>query len=249
MGSPYPAVAERVAAVVQGVHAATSGEAPTLYVDATGVGSPIVDILRAAGVGDLARVVAVFFNHGDRRKVERGEVKLGKAWLVSRMQALLQSGLLHLPRNAEAETLAKELLDYEIRVTEDANDRYGAFRVGAHDDLVTAVGLATQEDRGGGGLRPIEMIPSRSATSPREGYGPLGSVDPFTNHSERPGTPLARTQSSVHVYHASATIDDDYRGLGKVAPRDLRPPYRGRWHVTVDLGDYSGRDRASVCVG
>jgi hypothetical protein len=84
--------------------------------------------------------------------VERGEVKLGKAWLVSRMQALLQSGLLHLPRTAEAEVLGKELLDYEIRVTEDANDRYGAFRVGAHEDkdLVTTLGLATQEDRGGG---------------------------------------------------------------------------------------------------
>jgi hypothetical protein len=150
LGSPYPAVAERVAAVVRGVHAATSGEAPTLYVDATGVGTPIVDVLRAANVGDLAQLKAVFFNHGDRRKVERGEVKLGKAWLVSRLQALLQSGLLHLPRNSEAEALGKELLDYEIRVTEDANDRYGAFRVGAHDDLVTALGLATQEDRGGG---------------------------------------------------------------------------------------------------
>src|SRR5215217_6608690 len=161
LGSPYPAVAERVAAVVGGVHTATSGEAPTLYVDATGVGTPIVDVLRAANVGDLARLEAVFFNHGDRRKVERGEVKLGKAWLVSRMQALLQSGLLHLPRTAEAEVLGKELLDYEIRVTEDANDRYGAFRVGAHDDLVTAVGLATQDDRGGG----------EAATSYRDPYG------------------------------------------------------------------------------
>src|SRR5919107_1149414 len=150
LGSPYPAVAERVAAVVGGVHAATSGEAPTLYVDATGVGTPIVDVLRAASVGDLTQLKAVFFNHGDRRKVERGEVKLGKAWLVSRLQTLLQSGLLHLPRNAEAEALGKELLDYEIRVTEDANDRYGAFRVGSHDDLVTALGLATQEDRGAG---------------------------------------------------------------------------------------------------
>jgi hypothetical protein len=78
-----------------------------------------------------------------------GEVKLGKAWLVSRMQVLLQSGLLHLPRTPKAEALGKERLDYEIRVTEDANDRYGAFRVGAHEDLVTALGLATQEDRGG----------------------------------------------------------------------------------------------------
>jgi hypothetical protein len=38
-----------------------------------------------------------------------------------------------------------ELLDYEIRINEDANERYGAFKVGAHDDLVTALGLAVQD--------------------------------------------------------------------------------------------------------
>jgi hypothetical protein len=37
-----------------------------------------------------------------------------------------------------------ELLDYEIRISEDANERYGAFKVGTHDDLVTALGLAVQ---------------------------------------------------------------------------------------------------------
>ncbi|MDQ3700038.1 MAG: hypothetical protein M3442_03845, partial [Chloroflexota bacterium] len=42
--------------------------------------------------------------------------------------------------------LGRELLDYEIRVDERANDTYGAFKVGAHDDLVTAVGLAIQAD-------------------------------------------------------------------------------------------------------
>jgi hypothetical protein len=172
LGSPYPAVAQRVAAVVGGVHTATSGEAPTLYMDATGVGTPIVDVLRAASVGDLAQLVAVYFTHGDRRKVERGEVKLGKAWLVSRMQALLQSRLLHLPRTAEAEALGKELLDYEIRVTEDANDRYGAFRVGAHDDLVTALGLATQEDRGGGWSTSYRDDPYTFGDVPQGGSWP-----------------------------------------------------------------------------
>src|SRR5918999_1374443 len=172
LGSPYPPVAERVVAVVQGVHSVTSGEATTLYVDATGVRTPIVDILRAAGVGNLAQLKAVFFNHGDRRKVERGEIKLGKAWLVSRMQALLQSGLLHLPRTAEAEALGRELLDYEIRVTEDANDRYGAFRVGAHDDLVTALGLATQEDRGGGQASTSYVDPYGFGDIPSGGIWP-----------------------------------------------------------------------------
>lgn len=78
------------------------------------------------------------------------EVSLGKAFLVSRLQALLQTRRLHLPRSPEAEALAQELLDYEIRVDENANDRYGAFRVGTHDDLVTALGLAVQSDRPAG---------------------------------------------------------------------------------------------------
>jgi len=62
---------------------------------------------------------------------------------------LLQQGRLHLPRPPEAETLGQELADYELQVQPDANDRYGAFRVGTQDDLVTALGLAVQEVPGG----------------------------------------------------------------------------------------------------
>ena len=69
---------------------------------------------------------------------------LGKACLVSRLQTLLQSDRIHLPRTAGAEVLAEDLRNFEIRVDENANDRYGAFRVGTHDDLVTALDLATQ---------------------------------------------------------------------------------------------------------
>jgi hypothetical protein len=57
----------------------------------------------------------------------------------------LQTARILLPRTMEARVLAQELLDYEIHVDEKANDTYGAFRVGSHDDLVTALGLAVQE--------------------------------------------------------------------------------------------------------
>ena len=65
--------------------------------------------------------------------------------MVSRLQALLQTGRILLPKTSEADALARELLDYELRVDQDANERYGAFKVGSHDDLVTALGLAVQE--------------------------------------------------------------------------------------------------------
>jgi hypothetical protein len=145
LGMSYPKVAERIAEVCDNVVAWAGYQSPMLYVDATGVGMPVIDMLRTRQLNAVLR--PVYFTHGDRRTEERGEVKLGKAFLVSRLQALLQSGRLHLPETSEARRLAKELLDYEIRVDQNANDTYGAFKVGSHDDLVTALGLSVQPVR------------------------------------------------------------------------------------------------------
>jgi hypothetical protein len=102
----------------------------------------VVNLLKGVGVP----VQAVYFTYGDRRtKQQDGSVSLGKAWLVSRLQALLQTGRILLPRTQEAAALGVELLDYEIKVEQDANEKYGAFKVGSHDDLVTALGLCVQE--------------------------------------------------------------------------------------------------------
>ena len=42
----------------------------------------------------------------------------------------------------EVKTLVGELLSFEVRITEAGSDTYGAWREGAHDDLVFAVALA-----------------------------------------------------------------------------------------------------------
>jgi hypothetical protein len=94
-------------------------------------------------------VVPVTFTAGDRRREswEGGylRVSLGKSHMVSKLQAMLGSGRLHLPKTQEAAVLTKELLGFELRVDQDGHERSGAFRTAAHDDLVTAVGLAVQE--------------------------------------------------------------------------------------------------------
>jgi len=149
LGTPYPEIARRLGEITGRV-GGRSGQRPVTYVDATGVGKPVVDLLREQA--HHTRIVPVFFTHGDRRTDADGEIRLGKAYLVSRLQSLLQTGRVHLPASAEARALADELLDYEIRVDENANDRYGAFRVGTHDDLVTALGLSTQSNRPPGTL-------------------------------------------------------------------------------------------------
>ena len=146
LGTSYPQIVARLATLTAGVRERT-GRRPTLYIDATGVGVPVVDLVREARVA--ADVWACFFTFGDHRTVAQREVRIGKAWLVSRLQALLQTGRIHLPQTTEAEALAQELLDYQITVDPDGDAKFGAFRVGTRDDLVTGLGLACQGETSG----------------------------------------------------------------------------------------------------
>lgn len=140
-GTPFPAIAGRVGAVVDALDRKMRS-CPDVYVDATGLGQPVIDLIDAELPCGFVR--PVYFNHGDRRTDEGGVIHLGKGFLVTRLQTLLQADQLHLVRTPESEELARDLDEYEIRVDPDANERYGAFRVGRHDDLVTALGLAVQ---------------------------------------------------------------------------------------------------------
>ncbi len=154
LATPYPALADRIAGVARNIQQRRR-ESLLLYINATGFGQPIIDLVRSrVKSGGFLR--QVFFTHGDRRTREGGAIILGKAYLVARLQMLLQEKRLHLPRMKESEILAQELLDFDIVVPPDANDRYGAFRVGTQDDLVTALGLAVQDEKRGGG--PMFLI-------------------------------------------------------------------------------------------
>lgn len=146
LGTSYPEIARRLSEVSGSVRQRNACR-PFIYVDATGLGEPIIDLLHDETT-DFDSITAVYFSHGDRRTKEGQCIRLGKAYLVSKLQTLLQTSCLHLPQTAGSEQLAKKLLDYEIRVDEQANDRYGAFRVGSNDDLVTALGLAVNKEPG-----------------------------------------------------------------------------------------------------
>lgn len=149
-GTRYSVIAQRLAEVSTGV--VKKGQLkprkprkPIIFAAAIGGGEPVIDLLKDE-VRD-ARIWAVEFNHGNGRTEdrERRVIRLGKAYLVSRLQTLLEQRQLHLPHTPEADTLASELLEYEIRVSPNAHELLGAFRVGSQDDLVTAVGLAVHK--------------------------------------------------------------------------------------------------------
>jgi hypothetical protein len=148
----YPQVAERIAELA--TSPALSGYSIQLLVDCTGVGQPVYEMVHNAvslvsgGGGKYTpniRMRAIMFTHGDRYERQRG--LLGKAYLVSRLQALFQTRSIKLPpHHQEAQAMMRELKDYEIKIDQNGKDTYGAFSTGAHDDLATALGLAVLDD-------------------------------------------------------------------------------------------------------
>ena len=137
LGTSYIQVAGRLVEIHRNL--VRRGHNPIYWVDSTGLGQPVVDLLAEVR---LPNVTPVYLTGSDRAVWEGKELRLGKALLVSRLQVLLQSERIHLPKTPESEALIQELLNYEIRVTDSANVVLGALKTGTHDDMATALGLA-----------------------------------------------------------------------------------------------------------
>ena len=141
LGTSYPAVAARVASVL--TSDILKQRQRLVRIDVTGVGRPVYELIvaevQSCPETRSIRIAPITFVHGEAFNEATG--KLGKAYLVSRLQALLQSGAIHAPDTPEVRVMIEELKVYEIRIDTDGKDTYGAFQVGKHDDLVTALGL------------------------------------------------------------------------------------------------------------
>jgi len=147
LGTSYPDVATKIADLLCSQN--FKRRHVQVLVDVTGVGRPVYDALERETQTRQYHALSVTlkpisFVHGE--KYNRRVGSLGKAYLVSRLQALLQCGQIHAPETAEVRAMLEELRVYEIKIDQDGKDTYGAFKVGAHDDLATALALACLEN-------------------------------------------------------------------------------------------------------
>jgi len=156
LGTSYLEVVERVCELV---HAPQLRKNCTLVVDATGVGAPVVDLLRSAPLD--CTLLAVTITGGDHQTKSEGGWRVPKRDLVTGLQVALERKELRIPEGLQmARTLVTELMNMQVRITDTGHDAYGAFRSGEHDDLVLALGLACWARRFGwlgeaGGRLPI----------------------------------------------------------------------------------------------
>ena len=108
LGTSYPAIVERVKALVTAPELA--GETD-LVVDATGVGAPVLDMLRAAGIPGI---IAVTITGGDQvARPSYDEYRVPKRDLVSTVQVVLQTKRLRFAKGLrEGEVLERELMNF-----------------------------------------------------------------------------------------------------------------------------------------
>lgn len=154
IGTPYPAQVARVKELHDRLKADT-GSAPLLVVDQTGVGRPVVDMLRAAQL----EPVAVTITGGDTVTQDGQDYRVPKRDLVSVVQVLLQSERLKIAKELkEAQTLTSELLAFKVSISLKGHDSYGndvgPWRENPHDDMVLAVAMAAWY---GENYKPVQM--------------------------------------------------------------------------------------------
>ena len=112
-----------------------------MAVDATGVGRPVIDMIRDAHLP--ASVYAITLTGGDAVTRDGMERHVPKRDVASTIAVLLQTRRLRISRQLkEAETLLRELLNFRVKISLAGHDSYEAWREQEHDDLVLAVGLA-----------------------------------------------------------------------------------------------------------
>ncbi len=131
LGTSYPAVARRIGQLTMALPGAA------LVVDATGVGRPVVDQLRAAGLDPIAVTITA----GKKTVCNGGAWRVPKKELVRSLAVALECGRLRVAKGIpDAAALMRELTAFTATIGDGGHIRFAGRA--EHDDLVVAVALA-----------------------------------------------------------------------------------------------------------
>jgi hypothetical protein len=146
--TPYPVIVADTVKMMNSRELQQGRTRPVLAIDATGVGPPIIDLFKRERMN--ARLEPIQITGGNEVTKENGTTRVPKRDLVSTVQVYLQNQRLKIATELpEAETLIRELQNFQVKINDSAHDTYGAWREGTHDDLVLAAALALWCANGG----------------------------------------------------------------------------------------------------
>jgi hypothetical protein len=182
LGTSYTTI---VTHMVEQLQRPELGKRVRLIVDATGVGQPVVEMFRRAlrAYEDRIECWAITITGGNTvTATARNAWNVSKIQLVGAIREALESQRLKVPKSLpHAETLKRELQNFEVKITQAAHEVFGA-REGEHDDLVLATALPIFM----AGQRIMEMVidPATDEMRPREKLA-LSSEEQAIEDAER----------------------------------------------------------------
>ena len=136
LGTPYPEIVTHVRDMI---HSPPLAGVTKLIVDGTGVGVPVVEMLRQAGLS----LVPIWITGGETTSRKGRIIRVPKRDLVSVLQVVFQTGRLRIASSLPlGPILIDELLNFRAKVTTAGTNTYEAWRESVHDDLVLALAIA-----------------------------------------------------------------------------------------------------------
>jgi hypothetical protein len=137
LGTSYEEVAERVGRLARSPEVA--GRC-AVVMDATGVGAPVVEMVRKARAG--CQIVPVVITGGESETHGSGFQRVPKKDLIAGLEISVDQGELRIAEQlSEGDTLIEEMRSMRVSMGATGRERFGATAAGAHDDLVLAVAL------------------------------------------------------------------------------------------------------------
>lgn len=141
-GKPYTEIVARVADLVATPPLAGDND---LVLDFTGVGRPVLDLARGAGLDPVALTITGGAKLTGRMRAPH----VPKPDLIEGLLVAFQAGTIAIAAELQhAATLARELSEMQRKISSSGRPSYGVWRDGEHDDLVLALAMAIwQADR------------------------------------------------------------------------------------------------------
>ena len=138
LGTSYPDIVRRVCDVMDRLP--PMPRKPVLCVDSTGVGRPVLDAMREAGLRPLGVTIT-----GGSAETQRSwdDVSVPKKVLASLLHVALDNRRLKFAAGLpELDNLTRELASFRVKATASRNETFEAWREREHDDLVLALALS-----------------------------------------------------------------------------------------------------------
>ena len=143
LGIDSISVCDRIEEIVTSLKERYTKATIEVFVDATGVGQAVKDLLRPRILEKQSLFYPIIITSGQESHRKRGTWYVPKESLIQKIAALLAAKRLQIPK--EEEPLIRELEILQIKTTAARRPKFEA-PSGEHDDLVIALGMAVWRD-------------------------------------------------------------------------------------------------------